>query len=256
MKRVILYKDEYSDEFSPRKLKSRFIDGKYRYISASPARRLVGGLLYYGIFAPVGHIYLSLKFAHRTVGRKKLRGFVKSGYFLMGNHTQDIADAFIPHLAVFGRMKNTVANPSNLTIPIIGGLLPLVGVLPLPCTVRSAKSFNDAVCKSIKDGRAVIIYPEGHIWPYYTGIRPFSDACFDFDCKTDAPIFTFTNVYLKRRLSSRPRIVTYIDGPFYPQRDIKERERRKELRDRVYGAMCRRAALSEVEFIKYIKDES
>jgi hypothetical protein len=69
------------------------------------------------------------------------------------------------------------------------------------------------------------------------------------------PAFCFTNTYQKRRFSKKPRIVTYIDGPFYPAEDVPQRQRKRELRDRIYACMCERARLSDVEWIKYIKKE-
>ena len=55
--------------------------------------------------------------------------------------------------------------------------------------------------------------------------------------------------------SKKPQIVTYVDGPFLPDENLPPRERRADLRDRVYKKMKERAALSEVQVIKYIKKE-
>ena len=66
------------------------------------------------------------------------------------------------------------------------------------------------------------------------------------------PTFCFTNTYQKKGISEHPQIVTYIDGPFYPDERLPMRERRKRLRDEVYFAMRQRAKLSNAEWIKYI----
>lgn len=46
-------------------------------------------------------------------------------------------------------------------------------------------------------------------------------------------------------------IVTYIDGPFFPDEDLKPKERQQELRDRVYRCMTERSLESDIEVIQY-----
>ena len=109
--------------------------------------------------------------------------------------------------------------------------------------------------RRIGEGHGVVIYPEAHIWTYYTGIRPFRDDPFYYPVKLGAPVFCFTNTYQKRGKGSKSRIVTYIDGPFYPDSKLPRREQKKELRDRVWACMCERAKESNVERIRYVKRE-
>ncbi|MCI5513195.1 MAG: acyl-phosphate glycerol 3-phosphate acyltransferase, partial [Clostridia bacterium] len=59
-----------------------------------------------------------------------------------------------------------------------------------------------------------------------------------------------TNTY-KRRGNGKPRIVTYVDGPFYPDGELPLKERRRELRDRVYDCMKQRSLESDVVWIEY-----
>lgn len=35
------------------------------------------------------------------------------------------------------------------------------------------RSFLDAIRTRIEEGSFIMVYPEAHIWPYYTGIRDF-----------------------------------------------------------------------------------
>ena len=50
-------------------------------------------------------------------------------------------------------------------------------------------------------------------------------------------------------------MVTYIDGPYYPDMELSLKERRAKLREEVYAKMCERAELSDIEVIKYIKKD-
>ncbi|MBR4017765.1 MAG: hypothetical protein IKK11_08125, partial [Oscillospiraceae bacterium] len=106
------------------------------------------------------------------------------------------------------------------------------------------------------EGKAVIVYPEAHVWPYYTGVRPFDYQPFVYLSKQKKPMFVLTNCYQKRRFGKRPQIVTYADGPFYPRQDISGIEAAKELRDIAYETMSNRTREhSTCEYIQYIKQE-
>jgi hypothetical protein len=108
----------------------------------------------------------------------------------------------------------------------------------------------------ISEGAAIVIYPEAHIWPYYTGIRPFPDTSFAYPVKLGTPVFCFTNTYRKLRFSKKPQIVTYVDGPFFPDLSMSARDARKKLRCEVYEKMRERSRLSDFKLIEYIKKET
>ena len=73
----------------------------------------------------------------------------------------------------------------------------------------------------------------------------------------NSPVFAFTNVYQKRKHSSKPKMITYIDGPFYPNLDLDQKERIEDLRDKVYNAMVERSnKYSTYEYkYHYVKKE-
>ena len=108
----------------------------------------------------------------------------------------------------------------------------------------------------MNQGKAVIVYPEAHVWPFYTKIRPFDHQCFLYLIKNNKPMFVLTNCYQKRRFFKRPQIVTYADGPFYPNPSLSRNDAAKELRDIAYETMCKRVKdHTTCEYIKYIKVE-
>ena len=59
----------------------------------------------------------------------------------------------------------------------------------------------------------------------------------------------------KRKFSKKPRIVTYIDGPFIPKKELSIKEQRIDLRNQVFNCMSERALSSNIEWIRYIKKE-
>ncbi len=254
-RKVIYYTDELNDEFSIAQITPRRIDGSYVYYHTSAWKRFTRFFWYRIIATPLALGYLKLKFHHRVENRSLLKAHRDTGYFMYGNHTQDIGDALIPNVLEIPKQTYVIVHPNNVSMPVLGRITPSLGALPLPDDMKAYRNFLKAIEQRIGEGAKVVIYPEAHIWPFYTGIRPFSDESFIYPVKQGVPAFCFTNTYQKRRFSSKPRIVTYIDGPFYPNEDIPPRERKKELRDRIYERMRERAKASDVEWIKYIKRE-
>ena len=254
-RKVIYYTDELNDEFSVAQITPRRIDGSYVYDHTSLWKRITHFFWYRIVATPIAFLYTKLVFHHTAVNKKLLREHAHTGYFLYGNHTQDIADAFIPNLLHVRKATYVIVHPNNVSMPILGKITPSLGALPLPDDMNAYRNFLRAVEKRIENKKKVVIYPEAHIWPFYTGIRPFPDTSFQYPVKCGVPAFCFTNTYQKRRWSKKPRIVTYIDGPFYPNTDLPLRQRKKELRDRVYACMCERAKKSDVTWIQYLKKE-
>ena len=103
-------------------------------------------------------------------------------------------------------------------------------------------------------GYAITIYPEAHIWPYYTKIRPFKDVSFKYPIQLEKPAFCITNTYQSYGKNNKKiKIVSYIDGPFYPNKELTLKEQQKELRNKIYNCMEERSENSNIEHIKYIK---
>lgn len=255
-RKVIYYQDELNDEFSLAEITPRVIDGSYEYCKDSLWKKFTRFFWYRIVAMPIAYFYCKHKFHHKIIGAEKLKEFKKTGYFLYGNHTQDIGDAFMPNLINPSKRKYIVVHPNNVSIPVIGPITPSLGALPLPGDAVAHKNFARAIEKRYNENNGIVIYPEAHIWPFYTGIRPFGEAPFHYPVRLKAPTFCFTNTYQKRKGSDKPRIVTYVDGPFYPNPELSIREQKIDLRNQVYACMCERAKLSTVEWIKYIKKET
>ena len=173
---------------------------------------------------------------------------------MYGNHTQAFADTFIPSVAIYPKRNFLIVNPENVSMKGLITLTELLGAIPIPINTKGMKKFIDIVEKRIKQNYTVSIYPEAHIWPYYTKIRPFKDVSFKYPVNLDTPVFCFTNTYQKRG-KGKVKIVSYIDGPFFANKELTKKEQQKDLRDRVYNQMVERSKDSNIEIIKYIKKE-
>lgn len=134
-------------------------------------------------------------------------------------------------------------------------LRPLVralGGLPLPDTVTGLARYRRMIDSLSARGECVVIYPEAHIWPLYTDIRPFPDASFRYPAETGKPVFAFTSTYKKRGLLPLVKSTVYIDGPFFGDKALSVRENQKNLRDCVYNAMKKRSEASDYSYHSYV----
>ena len=252
-RRVIEYEDERNDEFSTAVITPKRIDGSWVYLHRSAWKRFTRFFWYRIIALPVGFCWAKIAFHQKTVGRALFKPYRKSGFFLYGNHTQPVGDAVFPTLIDFPKSNYAIVHPNNVSMPVLGRITPSLGALPLPDDLRAHRNFTEAIRVLIEEKNAVVISPEAHIWPYYTRIRPFPETSFFYPVRLNAPAFCFTNTYQKRRFGKKPKIVTYVDGPFFANGDRPERERAKDLADRIRAAMTERAKLSSVEVIRYIR---
>lgn len=252
--RTIYYKDELNDEFSSAVIETKRIDGSYDYSHSTLKKKLARFLWYKVIARPLGWVYLKVKYHHKIVNRNCLKLAGKSGYYLYANHTCTDADPFIPSMVSFPKDVFVIVHPNNVSMPVLGTITPHLGALPLPDDKDALKNFlMELKVISTEEEQVVMIYPEAHIWPFYTGIRPFGENSFRYPIQFHRPVYCFTNTYQRRRFGKLPRIVTYVDGPFYPSEGLSAKEQKKELRDRVYETMCRRSKASNVEMIRYVK---
>lgn len=247
----IRYYESENDEFSGTDYQGERVNGEYEYI-----RNGLGSRLLYNLIArPAAYLYAKLALRQKTVGREKLKGFKKTGVYVYGNHTQNVGDPFIPNVFLFPRRVYFVVHPDNVKVPVLGKVTPGLGALPLPGDMQAYRNFLAALDRRTEEGGAVVICPEAHIWPYYTKIRDFPDTSFGYPCRRGTPVFCFTNTYKKSRIFKKPRVITYVDGPFYPNGELPLKKRVKDLRDRVYASMCALAENSDCEYIRYIKKE-
>ncbi len=252
--KIIYYKDELNDEFSEAQIVPRKIDGSYKYVHKNPLWNLCAFLVQNILSMPIKLLYVKIKFGIKYVGKKKLKEYKKTGYFIYGNHTQPFADTFIPSLANYPKRNYFIVNPENVSMKGLKTLSQMLGAIPIPCDKKGMEHFLETIEKNINKKHSITIYPEAHIWPYYTKIRPFKDVSFKYPIKYNVPAFCITNTYQKGK-KNKIKIVTYIDGPFFADKNLSIQEQKKDLRNQIYNCMVEQSKKSNVEYIKYIKEE-
>ena len=148
-KQIIYYKNELEDEFSTAKINAKKIDEHYKYEGGTFFT--FGKLFFYEIIAkPLAFCFMKIKFGHKVVRKHLLKEARKEGYFLYGNHTNDIADALIPSLSCFPKDVSVIVHPNNVSMPFLGKITPFLGALPLPDDAKAARNFNKAIRHKIE----------------------------------------------------------------------------------------------------------
>lgn len=256
--RIVYYKDPLTDDFAGTEISQKKVDDNFVYVHENKLWRLCSTIFYYGIAAPILFFVAKIKRHVKVKNKKVLKKVKKTGYFLYGNHT-NIYDAFTPHTQV-SKFRKTyiIANPDAVSIKGVKNLVMMLGALPTPSSPQSVKNFNAAIEKRINQKRVIVIYPEAHIWPFYRGLRPFSDASFQYPAKLGAPVIAMVTTYrkgknkiLKRR---RPFIDITLSEPIYPNPELSVRENMKHLHDSVYDFMKTTIENSgSPEYINYVQ---
>ena len=251
-KKIIYYEDELNDEFSEAKIEPRQIDENYKYIHKNIIWNICAFFLQNVITVPIKYLYAHIKFRVKTIGKEKLKPYKKKGYFIYGNHTQAFADTFLISNAVFPKINYIIVNPENVSMKFLGNAVQMLGAIPIPTNKKAMKNFLETIEKRIRKGYSITIFPEAHIWPYYTKIRPFKSVSFKYPVKLQVPTFCMTNTYQSYgKNKDKVKIVSYIDGPFFPDEDLSFKEQQENLRNKVYDCMSERSKNSNIEVIKY-----
>lgn len=259
-KKVIYYYDEKNDDFAGTDINQKPIDESFKYVRE---KNIIWGFLsfiiYYIIAKPI--VYLLNKiinFASMKNRRVLFKMRKKQGFFLYCNHSNLLSDAFQPNLLRFTKRSYILVNPDATSIPGIQNLVMMLGAIPLPNTMRSRINFIKCIKLRIFQGKCITIYPEAHIWPYYTKLRDFSPDVFHYPVKLNTPCYTLTTCYRKHRgllsFIKRPKLTSYVDGPFYPDHNLSPKEASEELCQRIKKAMQERLEkYSTYEYIEYVK---
>ncbi|MGB4653863.1 MAG: hypothetical protein WBH98_00305 [Bacteroidales bacterium] len=199
------------------------------------------------------YFYCKYRLHITVVGKEKIKDVGKSGFFLYGNHTLAMGDVFLPAHVCGSKRVFIVADTANLGIPVVGKWLPCLGALPIPSGIKAMAKFCAAINTRIEQGCCVTLYPEAHLWPYCTFIRPMSRTAFRFPVENRVPSFTLSVTFQKRRFGKKPRITAFVDGPIVPDANLTLREQSADLQSKVMKTIKDRLIANTYTYINYIK---
>ena len=249
----LYFEDEINDEVIDYKITPKKIDKNYKYVRKNIFYRFFSFVTYRFIATPIVWFYFKFIKHIRYKNKKVLKKHKKGGYFVYANHTNQLSDAMSPALMLLTKKPRLVTNADNVSMPFVGKLSQMWGAIPLPDTIDATKNFYNAIDLALKQNDPIVIYPEAHLWPFYTKIRNFSSLSFRYPIKFNKPVYTFTTTYYKRKHGKAPGIDIYVDGPFYFDETLPTKQAQEKLRNEVYEKMVERSKLSNYEFVTYEK---
>ena len=255
-KKVVYYSDPLNDDFAGTKISHKALPENFKYVYKDPFSRFFSWFMYWIVAIPLLYLPLKLHFGIKVKGRRNMRSVRNKGVFFYCNHTQ-IIDAMLIQVYVSGLKKTyIVADQDATSIRGIRYLVQSLGCIPVPETPSEHKKFVDCLRYRIKQKRGISIFPEAHIWPYSTHIRPFKDDSFVYPCELEAPVVPVCVTYRKRKFRKKmaPAVTVHVGKPVYPDMSLDLASRRKKLRDHVYYFMLDTSAEDEnEEYIAYVR---
>ena len=257
--RTIYWKDEAKDDFDEVGLKRPPVPENYKYKRTNPFNNFFSAILYHVIAKPILGTYCFFK-GIRVKGRHNLKKLEGKGAFIYSNHVA-ITDVlkFQAYIFFWRRRVNIVGYSDTLSMPVVRNLTRALGYLPLPLPgdLKNMVALVDAFKFYIEKRQYILIYPEAHIWPYYTKVRNFHSGSFNYPAKLEAPVLPVVTTWRKSKLCKKPKQTVYILEPIFPDPNKSSAENKQFLYEKTLVAMQTFAdAIPQYEYIKYIKVEN
>lgn len=256
--RVVFYCDEVEDDFGTAHKREDVYKGKRRVVVE---RRGVYDFLSNVLMFFVIPILKLVVFLSGTkwIGRENLKRIPKDeGFFMYANHA-GVLDVMASYLIGGKRRANAVGYSDALANPFTHFLVPLLGFIPLPVDIHDTPSFTRAIRFYASEKRqVVVVYPEAHLWPTYTGVRNFKRQSFRYPVDLDRKVLP---VFFARRprkgfwkLFSKPRITVLIGQPLARDPSLPAKQAVEDLGERTYRALLSLSqSIPQEEYWRYVR---
>lgn len=256
--KTVYYKDPLHDDFAGTNITNVTVDETFPYEHKNPLWRFFAWIAYYLIAMPLVWFYMRVLLQVKFVNRKAMKKVKKTPCFLYGNHT-GFYDAFTPNLLSFPRRNKIVVSSDTVSIKGLKSVVQMLGAIPVPTKRSGMKRFLRAI-EQDHETCNVTVYPEAHIWPYYTGVRPFEGTSFTYPVRYGAPTVAFFTAYTKPKgfLSCfrKANVTVYVSDPIFPDEGLSGKQAQENLREKVYAFMAEKSALSDYAVVEYVQVEN
>ena len=247
---TIYYSDPLNDDFNDLGIERKDVPDNYKYKRENPIYNFFAWIEYHILAKMILGTFCFFK-GIKVKGRKNLKEVRKKGAILYHNHTT-IIDAFQvqSYIDTYQRV-NIVGFSDALNIPVAKYFVRGLGILPISSNPRKNKKLCDAIKFYLDKGQHILIYPEAHIWPYYTGIRPFLSTSFHYPAKYNVPIVPMCTTY-RKGLFNKPKETIYIGKAIYPKEELSIKENKEYLRDACYNYMVNiSSSINQYKYVNY-----
>lgn len=254
-KKKTLYYSEETCDMVDYGIQTKPLPDDFEYHNPNLLYQFVSFAFYHGIAKPLVSLIMRLHYKGRIKNKKVLKPYKNQGVFFYGNHTSGVIDAFQPNRV--RRRKNYIVVSTDATSVFgLKNVVLMLGGMPVATSYGLQKKFLNAITERIEERKSITIYPEATIWPYYTSVRPFSSASFTYPVQLNTPCFALTTTYQKRWIRKKPKVTTFVDGPFFPDENLPLKEAKEKLRNQIYDTLkMRTAQYSTYAYYDYQKRE-
>ena len=249
--KTIYWSDELNDDFDETLGERPEVPSNYHYLRRF---HVSSWLAYYFFAKPIMGIYC-LFHGIRVKNKEVLKKLKHTGYFLYSNHVA-ITDVFkFACFAIPFKRVNIIGYSDALSLKMIRPLMRALGYLPIPSDIDNLKKMKEAIQALVNKKEIVLIYPEAHIWPYYTKIRNFKDVSFSYPAEMNKPVLPAVTIW-RGKPNKKPKQTIVFGKPIYPNPELTPLENKKYLHEECLLQMKEIASKYEqVEYIKYIKKD-
>ncbi|MDD5952471.1 MAG: lysophospholipid acyltransferase family protein [Oscillospiraceae bacterium] len=210
-------------------------------LSRNPLWRFCQVVLYYGIIIPVLKVSLPPILGLKLENRKAFRQLKEKGFVVVSNHVHPMDCTFIG-LAVCPRRLIFTSQEETFYVRGLGLLLKLLNCVPVLTGVHGLRKFLDTMEEELKQGKAVVVYPESEIELICDHLRKFSDGAFTMAVRADVPVVPLVVTPREPKglwkLTRREYCLTLTVGePIYAEAQESEKRTIHQLRDTTRSAM-------------------
>lgn len=158
-------------------------------------------------------------FGLKIQGKENIRALKSTGAVVASNHVH-VMDCTMINQAVFSKRLYYLTLSSNFKIPLVRGLIRVLGAVPIPEELSTKKEMTGALGEALKSGDFVQIYPEGILRPYYKGLRHCKKGAFNIAYDNNVPILPLALTFRKGkgmwRFKRKPCVTITALEPIYP----------------------------------------
>lgn len=219
-------------------------DSSYPYIDKSKKflfkQKMIRLFLNVIVF-PVATVRLGLRIEGRE-NLKKYKEVLDNGAVSVCNHVHmwdyiAVMKAIRPYKSYLLAWDKNI-NGEN------GTLIRLVGGIPIPESVSGQRAQLKAIKTLFNEHGWLHIYAEGSMWEYYQPIRPFKRGAAFIAAANDMPVIPLGFSYRepgwirKHIFRQIAKFTLHVGEPIYPDKNLKLKDREKDLTVRANKAVC------------------
>lgn len=228
-KKEFNYSPEKKEDFSSVKVNPKKINPDFVFVHKNVFWKFFSFIFYYTILIPIIFIFDKLIHHTKVINKKNITSQLKNtGYFLYSNHTM-ISDGYIPQVFICSPKRSYIVSLEDTLAgnKFTSNFLVFLGAIPVPSSLKAGRNFLKCLKQRLNEKSAIIIYPEGTIWPYYTSQRPSKPGAFKYPRIYNVPVVFACTTFRKPKglfkKFKKPRVVIYLSDVIYPERENVEK---------------------------------